>query len=68
MTAHWDIHDPAAVEGSGEEKERAFNQTFRELDARLKIFTSLRLESLDQLSLQRQLDAIGQTRPEAQLK
>jgi hypothetical protein len=26
------------------------------------------LESLDQLSLQRQLDAIGQTRREAQLK
>jgi protein-tyrosine-phosphatase len=67
MTAHWDIHDPAAVEGSNEEKERAFNKAFRELDARLKIFTSLRLESLDQLSLQRQLDAIGQTR-EAQLK
>jgi protein-tyrosine-phosphatase len=67
MTAHWGIHDPAAVEGSNEEKERAFNKAFRELDARLKIFTSLRLESLDQLSLQRQLDAIGQTR-EAELK
>jgi len=39
-----------------------------ELDARLKIFTSLRIESLDQLSLPRQLDAIGQTRREAQLK
>ena len=68
ITAHWGIHDPAAVEGSDEEKERAFNQAFRELDARLKIFTSLRLESLDQLSLQRQLDAIGQTRRETQLK
>ena len=65
MTAHWGIHDPAAVEGSDEEKERAFNKAFLELDARLKIFTSLRLESLDQLSLQRQLDAIGQTRREA---
>jgi len=68
MTAHWGIHDPAAVEGSDEDKQRAFNKAFRELDARLKIFTSLRLESLDQLSLQRQLDAIGQTRQEAQLK
>ena len=37
MTAHWGIHDPAAVEGSDEEKERAFNKAFRELDARLKI-------------------------------
>jgi hypothetical protein len=68
MTAHWGVHDPAAVEGSDEEKERAFNKAFRELDARLKIFTSLRLESLDQLSLRRQLDAIGQTRREAQLQ
>ena len=68
MTAHWGIHDPAAVEGSDEEKAKAFNTAFRELDARIKIFTSLRLESLDQLSLQRQLDAIGQTRLETQLK
>jgi hypothetical protein len=48
--------------------ENAFNKAFRQLDARLKTFTSLRLESLDQVSLQRQLDAIGQTRREAQLK
>jgi arsenate reductase len=67
MTAHWGIHDPAAVEGSDEEKRRAFNKAFRELDARLKIFTSLRIDSLDQLSLQRQLDDIGHLREE-QLK
>ena len=59
ITAHWGVRDPAEVEGTEQEKERAFEMTFRELDARLKIFTSLRLESLDQLSLQRQLDAIG---------
>jgi arsenate reductase len=68
MTAHWGIHDPASVEGSDEDKQRAFQKTFRELDARLKIFTSLRLESLDELSLQRQLDAIGNMRRESQLK
>jgi glycerol uptake facilitator-like aquaporin/protein-tyrosine-phosphatase len=59
MTAHWGIHDPAAAEGTDEQKARAFNTAFRELDARLKIFTSLRLEALDRLSLQRQLDEIG---------
>jgi arsenate reductase (thioredoxin) len=67
MTAHWGINDPAAVQGSDEEKERAFNKAFRELDARIKIFTSLRLESLDLLSLQRQLDAIAGVRREATL-
>jgi arsenate reductase len=68
MTAHWGIHDPAAVEGTDEIKARAFNKAFRELDARLKIFTSLRLELLDRLALQHHLDAIGRTRAEHQLQ
>jgi protein-tyrosine-phosphatase len=59
MTAHWGIADPAAVEGSNEDKERAFHLAFRELSARIGIFTSLRLEALDQLALQREIDAIG---------
>ncbi len=67
MTAHWGIADPAAVEGSDEVRERAFQNAFRELDARIKIFTSLRVESLDRLSLQRQLDAIGQLRDETEV-
>jgi arsenate reductase len=59
MTAHWGIADPAAAEGSDEDQRRAFNTAFRELDARIKIFTSLRLEALDRLSLQRRLNEIG---------
>jgi arsenate reductase (thioredoxin) len=47
---------------------RAFNKAFRELDARVKIFTSLRLEALDEMALQRELDAIGQLREERQLR
>ena len=62
MTAHWGVQDPASVEGSDEEKDRAFNRAFRELDARLKQFTSLRLEAHDHLALQQQLDAIGKIR------
>jgi arsenate reductase len=61
MTAHWGIADPAAVEGPDEVKRRAFHQAFRELDARIKIFTSLRLELIDRMALQRELDAIGRT-------
>jgi len=60
MTAHWGIEDPAAVEGTPEVKARAFNKAFRELDARIKIFTSLRLELLDRLTLQRKLIEIGE--------
>jgi arsenate reductase len=62
MTAHWGIEDPAAVEGSDEQKLRAFRKAFRELDARIKVFTSLRIELLDRLSLQKKLDEIGRTR------
>jgi protein-tyrosine-phosphatase len=65
MTAHWGIEDPAAVEGSHEQKLRAFNTAFRELDARIKIFTSLRIDQLDRLALKRELDAIGQHRDSA---
>jgi arsenate reductase len=60
MTAHWGVDDPAAVVGSDEEKCRAFHRALRELDARIKLFTSLPLESLDSLAVRRRLDAIGQ--------
>lgn len=59
MTAHWAVEDPAAVVGSDDVRERAFVKAFRELDARIKLFASLRLELLDRLSLQRELDRIG---------
>jgi arsenate reductase (thioredoxin) len=68
MTAHWGIFDPAAVKGTPEEQERAFNRAFRELDARLKILTSLRLDMLDKLALQRQLDAIGRRQREPEYR
>ena len=59
MTAHWGIEDPAAVEGSDAEKWLAFRQAFKELEARIRAFTSLPIRSLDRVKLQQQLDAIG---------
>jgi arsenate reductase len=59
MTAHWGVADPAAVEGSDQKRQRAFNLAFRELSARVGIFTSLRIEALEELALTRELDAIG---------
>ena len=59
MTAHWGIEDPASVEGTPEEQRRAFERAFQHLDARIKIFASLRLDQLDDLSLKRKLDDIG---------
>jgi arsenate reductase len=63
MTAHWGVDDPAAVEGSREDQLRAFNRALRELDARIKLFVSLPLESLDKMALQERLREIGRTKP-----
>ena len=63
MTAHWGVADPAAVEGSDTDKWLAFRQAFRELESRIKIFTSLPIKSLDRVKLQERLREIGQSRP-----
>jgi arsenate reductase len=61
MTAHWGVPDPAAATGTEAEVPVAFADTLRMLTNRINIFVSLPIRSLDQLSLQRQLDAIGKT-------
>lgn len=60
ITAHWGIEDPAAVQGSDIEKERAFSQAAKYLKARISLFLSLPFASLDQLSLSSRLREIGQ--------
>jgi protein-tyrosine-phosphatase len=62
MTAHWGIPDPAAVKGSEAQVHLAFADAFRMLTNRISIFVNLPLRSLDQLSLQERLDAIGRTK------
>ena len=61
MTAHWGVPDPAAAEGREAEKRIAFAEAYRMLDARISVFTSLPLSSIDQLSLKERLDDIGST-------
>jgi len=65
MSAHWGLPDPAAVTGSESERRFAFADTHRMLYQRIGIFTNLPLASLDRLSLQRRLDAIGKTKSAA---
>jgi arsenate reductase len=65
MTAHWGVPDPAAVEGSEADQWIAFRETFRALEHRIRIFTSLPIASLDRIRLQREIDAIGRAPPPA---
>ena len=62
MTAHWGVPDPVAVEGDVTERALAFADTYRMLNNRIGIFTSLPLSSLDEISLQRELDDIGRAK------
>ena len=59
MTAHWGIEDPAAVEGTDIEKERAFAEAFRYMRNRIGAFIALPMKSLDQMALQKKLGEIG---------
>jgi arsenate reductase (thioredoxin) len=59
MTAHWGIPDPAEATGNEAELRLAFSDTLRMLTNRINIFISLPIRSLDQLALQKRLDAIG---------
>jgi arsenate reductase (thioredoxin) len=59
MTAHWGVPDPAAVEGTPEQIEKAFRDTYITLDRRISLFLSLPLSSLDNLAIKKEIDHIG---------
>lgn len=59
MTAHWGVEDPAAVEGSDEQRQRAALNAFTLLNRRISLFVNLPLARLDALALKRELDGIG---------
>lgn len=59
ISAHWGIPDPAAVEGSDEEKAAAFLEAFRMLKRRIDLMLALPVAELEQSDLHEQLQIIG---------
>ncbi len=59
MTAHWGVPDPAGVQGSPQQIERAFREAFMILDRRISLFLCLPLSTLGQLAIKREIDRIG---------
>lgn len=59
MVAHWGIEDPSATVGTEDKVLRAYRRAYVELESRVKIFSSLRMEALDRLNLQHRLNQIG---------
>jgi arsenate reductase len=60
-TAHWGFEDPAAVEGTDEEKRAAFEKIFRQIMARMSPFVSLPLHLLEKRAIQQEIQKIGDT-------
>ena len=59
MSAHWGVADPAGVEGTEDQKRRAFKDTAATLQKRIELFTALPGATLDRMSLKSALDDIG---------
>ena len=57
MTAHWGIEDPAKVEGPNQ--GCAFQAALTHLRARIQLFLSLPMESIDEMALCSKLKDIG---------
>ena len=59
MTAHWGVADPAAFQGTDEQKTKVFWDTAVILKRRLELMLALPLRSLDGLAIQRKIKDIG---------
>jgi arsenate reductase len=59
MTAHWGVPDPAAFQGTDEERAKAFWDSAVTLKRRIELMLALPLASLDRLAIQREIKAIG---------
>jgi arsenate reductase len=59
VTAHWGFPDPAAVEGSDEQKRAAFAQTMSQIRRRVQLFLSLPLETLNRMAIEKRMQEIG---------
>ncbi len=66
ITAHWGIEDPDRPDLPIEDQRQLFKKAYMEMDHRIKIFTCLPFEKLEQYSLQKKLDDIGKSSPENQ--
>lgn len=63
ISAHWGFEDPAAAEGTDEEKRRVFEKIFRQISARINIFANLPIAALDKAAIHRELKQIGESKP-----
>lgn len=61
ITAHWGVEDPAAVQGSDDEKRRAFLKAFTQLATRINLLLNLPVDRIDRMALKVKLEEIGKS-------
>lgn len=66
LGAHWGLPDPAAVQGSDDEKRQAFAETYRRMHQRISAFINLPLATSDPDALRKRLQEIGDEREPGQ--
>jgi arsenate reductase len=59
ISAHWGLEDPSVFHGTDEAKSREFAKVANILRRRIELFTSLPLEKLDRLKLEKTVRNIG---------
>jgi protein-tyrosine-phosphatase len=59
VMAHWGMSDPAAVEGTEDQKRRAFNDALLTINRRLDLLLALPMDKLSHLALQKRVREIG---------
>lgn len=60
MTAHWGVPDPAAVQGSDEQRLQAFRDVAVTLKRRIELLLALPLPKLEPLAIHHEIRQIGQ--------
>ena len=58
LTTHWDIDDPAAIQGDDAQKRRGFARVFYFLKRRVQQLVDLPLKTPDPLAMKREFDSI----------
>ena len=61
ISAHWGFEDPAAAQGSDEDKRRVFEKVYRQIMSRVHGFLSLPLAMLEKSAIQHEIKGIGNT-------
>lgn len=60
ITSDWGLEDPAAVQGSVEQQRHVFQNVLNYIMARVRLFSVLPLAKLEELTIKREMDNIGQ--------